>query len=138
MNFQDYVAAVVSVLVLSTAPSFAAPAQGTADAVPSISGGIGQDEARAIRQVADDYSLGLNFASRSGQLLADVDVEVKDASGKVFYSGTAKGPIVLVDLPEGRYTVEATFRGSTLRQSVTLDDKRSRSITLNWPLDDRL
>jgi hypothetical protein len=32
----------------------------------------------------------------------------------------ASGPVCLIDIPAGRYTIEATAEGVTKRQSVTL------------------
>jgi len=67
-----------------------------------------------------DHPLALLFARSSGAYLADVDVMVKDAKGGTALAMRASGPVCLVDLPAGRYTVEAASEGVTKTQVVTL------------------
>jgi hypothetical protein len=45
---------------------------------------------------------------------------VKDASGATALAMRANGPVCLVDLPAGRYTVEAASDGVVKSQAVTL------------------
>ena len=83
-------------------------------------GGIGSDESQAMRAVMKDFPLSLLFARASGAYLADVGVTVRDAGGATALSMRASGPVCLVDLPAGRYTVEAESEGVTKTQVVTL------------------
>ena len=83
-------------------------------------GGIGSDESQAMRAVMKEFPLSLLFARVSGEYLADVGVTVRDAGGATALSMRASGPVCLVDLPAGRYTVEAESEGVTKTQVVTL------------------
>ena len=83
-------------------------------------GGIGSDESQAMRAVMKEFPLSLLFARVSGEYLADVGVTVRDAGGATALSMRAGGPVCLVDLPAGRYTVEAESEGVTKTQVVTL------------------
>lgn len=115
--------------------SFAAAAAAQQQQMEGIdyrSGGIGQAEQQAMREARDDYSLGMTFATRQGAYVADVDVMVKNASGDVMLTQQSQGPMLLVDLPAGRYTVEATANGRTLTQQVSVPASGHRQITLNW------
>jgi hypothetical protein len=85
-----------------------------------LCGGIGVDESQALRAAMNDYPLSLLFARTSGAYLADVDVTVKDAHGATALAMRANGPVCLVDLPAGSYTVEAASEGVTKTQVVTL------------------
>jgi hypothetical protein len=103
-----------------------------ASGVRSLQGGVGEAEQQQMKAAAADYSLGLTFASDTGAYLADVAVRVLDAKGRVVFDTTVRNPIVLVDLPSGRYSIEATYQGRTQSSSVTLAQGKSRALTLRW------
>lgn len=103
-----------------------------AGGVRSLQGGVGEAEQQQMKAAAADYSLGLTFASDTGAYLADVALRVLDAKGRVVFDTTVRNPIVLVDLPSGRYSIEATYQGRTQRSSVTLAQGKSRAVTLRW------
>lgn len=125
-------AALSSTLAPGTAQAAIVESQ-HADGVRSLQGGVGEAEQQQMKAAAARYSLGLTFAADSGAYLADVAVRVLDAKGRAVFDTTVRNPIVLVDLPSGRYTVEATYQGRTQRSSVTLAQGKSRAITLRWP-----
>ena len=101
----------------STSPMPAMRAQGAAQ---YVCGGIGSDESTAMRAAMKDHPLSLLFARADGAYLADVAVTIKDANGATALGMRASGPVCLVDLPAGRYTVEATTEGTAKTQTVTL------------------
>ena len=103
-----------------------------AGGVRSLQGGVGEAEQQQMKAAAGGYSLGLTFAADSGAYLADVAVRVLDAKGHAVFDTTVRNPIVLVDLPAGRYSIEATYQGRTQRSSVTLAQGKSRAVTLRW------
>jgi hypothetical protein len=84
-------------------------------------GGIGSDESTAMRAEMKDHPLSLLFARADGEYLADVDVTIQDAASAaptvVF---RARGPICLVDLPTGPYTVQVVSAGVAKSQTVTV------------------
>jgi hypothetical protein len=99
----------------------ALPAMNKQGAGQYACGGIGSDESTAMRAAMKDYPLSLLFARSDGAYLADVAVTVKDAGGGTAMAIRANGPVCLVDLPAGRYTVEATTEGgATKSQAVTV------------------
>jgi len=85
-----------------------------------VCGGVGSDESVAMRAAMKDHPLSLLFARASGAYLADVAVTVKDAGGTTALAMRASGPVCLVDLPAGRYTVEAESEGVLKAQVVML------------------
>jgi len=90
------------------------------DPVQQKCGGIGSDESARFRAEMKDHPLSLLFARPDGDYLADVQVNLADASGKSLLEWKAGGPVCLVDLPAGRYTVTARSGGAVREQQVTV------------------
>lgn len=97
-----------------------------------VTGGIGSEEVEAIRQSAADYSLGLTFAAASGPYLSGIKVEIRNQAGEVVLSTVSDGPMVLVDLPKGRYSVIADFDGNMQRRDVTIGGEGHRKLVMHW------
>ncbi|MBB3180187.1 carboxypeptidase-like regulatory domain-containing protein [Variovorax sp. Sphag1AA] len=97
-----------------------APSMKTLGAARYVCGGVGSEESDAMRAAMKDHPLSLLFARASGAYLADVQVTVTDAQGSTALSMRADGPVCLVDLPAGRYTVAAASEGVTKSQVVSL------------------
>jgi hypothetical protein len=86
-----------------------------------VCGGIGSDESGAMRAAMKQHPLSLLFARPDGGYLADVDVVIKDAAGNSAVALRADGPVCLIDVPAGRYTVQATSNGVTKTQNAAVD-----------------
>ncbi|HCE09644.1 MAG TPA: hypothetical protein DEQ40_13800, partial [Oxalobacteraceae bacterium] len=75
-----------------------------------LTGGIGQDEATAMKHEESRYPLALEFvehAKPKDQYLANVDVTIKDRTGKTALKTISEGPFLFAKLLSGRYTVIA-------------------------------
>jgi hypothetical protein len=86
-----------------------------------VCGGIGSDESTAIRAAMKSHPLSLLFARKDGAYMADVDVTIQREGGAPALTLRANGPVCLVDIPAGRYNVQAAAEGATLKQAVTVD-----------------
>jgi hypothetical protein len=102
-------------------------------AVSFISGGVGDDEAQAIKSMAANYPVEMLFVARStpNQYLANVKVQVTDKSGNVVLDTTTRGPFLYAKLPPGRYTVSAEAEGGLKKQNVQVTGARQR-VMLVW------
>ena len=90
-------------------------------AVRYVCGGIGSDESNAMRAAMKEHPLALLFARADGAYLADVDVDIKGADGAPSLALRASGPVCLVDIPAGRYTISAGMAGGEAKsQTVTV------------------
>ncbi|RYF69467.1 MAG: carboxypeptidase regulatory-like domain-containing protein [Comamonadaceae bacterium] len=98
----------------------ALPAMKGDGAVRWVCGGIGSDESTAMRGAMKSHPLSLLFARKDGAYLADVDVRIQSAAGAPALTLRANGPVCLVDLPAGRYAVEARTEGLSQKQDVTI------------------
>lgn len=85
-----------------------------------VSGGIGEEQVAAMRQLASRYSLSVMVAARGGEYLSDVDVTIASATGKNVFSVRTDGPYLLVRLPAGRYRVTAQSGQASQTRQVTV------------------
>ena len=102
-------------------------------AVSFVSGGVGDDEAQAIKSMAANYPVEMLFVARStpNQYLANVKVQVTDKGGNVVLDTTTRGPFLYAKLPPGRYTVSAEAEGGLKKQNIQVTGARQR-VMLVW------
>ena len=73
--------------------------------------GVG-DEARDDPRWRE-YPVRIEFANRDAQYLADIDVAVADADGKLLFAVLCESPWLLAKLPPGKYTATGVFENHT-------------------------
>lgn len=133
-----------SLLVLCLAPLGAVPASDidvgslpetqSQNGVTYLSGGVGEDQAKAIESAARNYSLMLTFATqKSGKYLADVKVNIADLKGRPVLDTVADGPMLLVKLQPGKYRVSAVSNDHTVDQTVRVASGHTTRVTMRWP-----
>ena len=110
------------------------PQARTEHGVTYISGGIGHDESAALKAEARKYPLSMVFsAGKDNEYLADVKITIKDKAGKEVLNAVANGPIMLVKIPAGRYTIAAERNGKTLHRAVQVNQKGDKEVNFHWP-----
>lgn len=102
-----------------------------------ISGGIGVDECKALQTDACNWPLQLMFSevqkgTTVGAWVADVDIKITDKDGNSVLSTISEGPIVLVKLPAGSYTLNANYLGKLATRTFTIQDGRSQTVSVSW------
>lgn len=102
--------------VIALAASAAAAAQ---PAPPVRTGGIGEDERRALESDTR-YNLKLVAVDRAGHYISDVDVTIVDERGRKVVTERMAGPWLLAELPPGRYRVHAVFEGAPQSRDVVV------------------
>ena len=144
----ELMATVLLTLMLLVMAMLSAPVASASDepklqsngAVQYLSGGIGKEEADALKQQSADYALTLEFASARtaegdtspGAYVADVKVEIRDAQGREMLDTTSTGPLLLVRLPPGDYTIVADWNGVRKQHSVDIPDGARRHVVFMW------
>jgi hypothetical protein len=72
--------------------------------VEYVNGGFGTEEADALRAEARNYPLELMFSRRGegerAEFVADVRLQILDATGRVIVDRASQGPIFLARLPK--------------------------------------
>ncbi|MET0777059.1 MAG: carboxypeptidase regulatory-like domain-containing protein [Pseudomonas mandelii] len=101
-----------------------------------LSGGIGEDEAKAIQQ-ATGYNLHMTFSiGPEGKYVPDVELVIQSAQGQSVLTLSQAGPLVYVQLPAGKYTVVATRNGEEKRDTTDVDSAGVRNLVFNWKGDE--
>jgi hypothetical protein len=108
------------------------PAEHTYQSTRYVTGGIGSDEAEAMREAAPNYSLEMTFAAQTGQFVSGVDVAVKNRAGEVVLQANDAAPILLADLLPGHYAIEATYEDQTLTRKVAVGDGGTAKVVFQW------
>jgi hypothetical protein len=130
----------LSLLAITTFPAWAStgsdmpPAQSVGP-IMYISGGSTAAQAKAMDSEAARYPVELIFLWGRGQKETPVDVEwsIKNATGHELVDARSSGPEVLASLPDGRYTVTARYKETTLSRVVTVHKGMHDNVVLEWP-----
>jgi hypothetical protein len=85
-------------------------------------GGVGEDEVAQMKGERSRYTLQVTTAQRdTGAFLADARVRITNAgSQQVVFDQPLSGPMLLIDLPPGRYDVSVVYQGREQHQSATV------------------
>ncbi|CAI3803178.1 hypothetical protein GLGCALEP_03302 [Pseudomonas sp. MM221] len=97
-----------------------------------LQGGIGQDEANALRKTPGyDLHIGLSTGPE-GKFESGANVDIQSAQGQPVISVMDAGPLLYVQLPPGKYKVTGNAQGQTVQQMVTVNGKAPATVSLNW------
>ena len=98
-----------------------------------VSGGVGEEERATLAPMRAQFNLHLTFAvARSGNYLADVEVTLREASGREVLSAKAEGPWFLARLAPGRYTLSADYGGAVQTRTLTVRKSGVAEAFLYW------
>ena len=102
-----------------------------------ISGGFGVDECKALQTDACNWPLQVMFSEvprgkTIGAWVSDVDIKITNKDGNAVLSTVTEGPILLVKLPSGTYTLTANYLGKLATRNFTIQEGRSQSVSVYW------
>ncbi len=100
--------------------------------VSYVSGGVGQDESKALQRAEHQWPLTLRFTGPGGEFLADVRVQIADTHGANLLDATSRGPYMLVKLPPGHYTVHVSHGGVNKTSAVTVGANGGAHAAFDW------
>jgi hypothetical protein len=104
----------------------------TMEGIQFVTGGIGIIERQIMEQMADDYTLQVILAGRSGHYLSRCRVDIIHTDGGKIISTFTDGPWLLVDLPPGKYRVKAAHDHIWKSMDVEVPADRLKQVILNW------
>ena len=102
-----------------------------------ITGGVGEDESKAIRGDAKNWPLIIDFSQHlqnHDAWISQVYLRILDIKGNGIFEVTTDGPFLLVNLPSGSYVLTATYEGITKTQKIQIVDGKAHRASLNWSL----
>jgi hypothetical protein len=100
-------------------------------------GGIGTDQAQAIKDVMHNYPMVLTFVGKTGnrnQYLSDVPVTITDVNGNTVLETRSDGPFMLVSLPNGHYTVSVSYKGQAEHRTVNISNAAHARQMFVWSM----
>lgn len=100
-----------------------------------LTGGIGEEESRAILKEGSSWPLMLELAQADtprAAFISDVLVTIKDGSGNTVLETVTEGPYLLVKLPPGKYSLDATYESTKRHRDLSIQKGGSKKITLLW------
>ncbi|KAA0976774.1 carboxypeptidase regulatory-like domain-containing protein [Pseudomonas sp. ANT_H12B] len=101
-----------------------------------LSGGIGEDESKAIQQTTG-YNLHMTFSiGPENKYVPDVDLVIQKAPGQTVLTLSQAGPLVYVQLPPGKYTVTATRNGEARHDTTDVGSSTARNLVFHWNSDE--
>ena len=131
---------IVGAMALLFASSLAAqvvfPRERTRGDVSYVSGGIGSDEAQAMRDASADYPLTLELAAAAGgprdEYISDAYVRIRDSQGAPVLETRTDGPFLLVRLPAGSYDLDVNWNGVHKHKTDEVGERR-QYVMLEFP-----
>ena len=100
-----------------------------------ISGGIGEDEAAAMKAESKSWPLSIEFSEHlvnQDLWVAQVYLRILDSKGKTLFDTTVDGPIFLGKLPPGNYELLATYQEVTKRRVIEIKQGQHIKESFNW------
>ncbi|SDD82552.1 hypothetical protein SAMN05216345_11764 [Cupriavidus sp. YR651] len=86
-----------------------------------VTGGIGSDEAAAMRQVARQFNVRIHFVDSSdSSALSDVTVTLFNARREIVLLVLSEGPYLYMNLPRGNYRAVVRYGGILVSRSITV------------------
>ena len=138
MNHRQLTVTLIAAATLMVALS-AVHAQGrdltqTVDGIAFVSGGIGIDsrDALAAREKEFNFKLVSTIAG-TGTYVSNVALTLTHNNGKIVVRHTTQGPLFMAKLPEGAYTLNATFREQTQTRQFQVRAGRLLTEYQRWP-----
>ncbi|AUZ59376.1 hypothetical protein PRJ_2773 [Pseudomonas sp. XWY-1] len=97
-----------------------------------LQGGIGQDEANALRKTTG-YDLHVELSTGpEGKFQSGATVDIQNAQGQPVLSVSDAGPLLYVQLSPGKYKVIGNAQGQAVQQWATVTGKAPTTVNLNW------
>ena len=112
----------------STTSTTGPPVQRSAGGIAYASGGVGDEDRAALSARQAELPFKLVLSNDAGEFIVASRLALRTPQGELLTLQDA-GPIVMMKLPPGQYTLEATWHGKTERRSV---HATASAQTVNW------
>lgn len=100
-----------------------------------ISGGVGQEEAKAILAEAKQWPLMLELSqmeSGRGVWIFGAKIRITNSTQKLIFDAQADGPYVLINLNPGDYQIDVAYEDVTQKRSIRIQADRREKLSIFW------
>ena len=102
-----------------------------------LNGGFGEEQADLMRDLSAQFPVRFTFSRHNGthgtdEFVADVHLRIVDSGGRAVIDLRQQGPIFLLRLPEGTYSIEAERNGEVKTRKFDIVAGRHQAIALSW------
>ncbi|HEX6138135.1 MAG TPA: hypothetical protein VF059_10770 [Casimicrobiaceae bacterium] len=102
-----------------------------------LNGGVGEEQAELMRDMSSQFPIRMTFSQHDGTLgtdefVADVRLRVTDHTGRTVLNLAGQGPIFLLRLPAGSYSVEAAHHGDVKARRFEVVPGRHENLAFSW------
>ena len=101
-----------------------------------ITGGIGSDVSKAMQAEAKQWPLLIEFSQADGQAkpawVSGVKISISDAKNAPLLDTICDGPLMLVKLPPGSYSIAASYNGVAQNRTLVIAKDMPQRIVITW------
>ncbi len=101
-----------------------------------ITGGIGSDVSKAMQAEAKQWPLLIEFSQADGQAkpawVSGVKISISDAKNAPLLDTICDGPLMLVKLPPGSYSISASYNGVAQTRTLVSAKDVPQRIVITW------
>lgn len=111
------------------------PPTKSVNGVDFIMGGVGSDESQAMLAESKWWPLTIEFSEHTtdGDVwISDARVRIVNAAEQTVFDQVCDGPLLLVNVPPGSYTIAAQHKTSIKVQKIQLVKGQPRRISVHW------
>ncbi len=99
-----------------------------------VSGGIGSTSRDELAAREKEFNPKFVFTIvGAGTYVSDVALTITGSAGKTLARRVTQGPLFMAKLPDGAYTLNATFRSQTQTRTFQVRTGRLHTEYLRWP-----
>ncbi len=102
-----------------------------------LTGGVGLDERHYIEARRSQFNLRIDMSRSDGSYLGDGFVQIVDYHNRIMLEAKFDGPILLANLPEGKYQVYSIFHGKVKKNIVTVKERSQKHLVVHWRTGER-
>ena len=101
-----------------------------------ITGGIGDDEYRAIEAESKRWPLTLQFSklepNGKGEWVSEVQVSILSANKMEVFRAISDGPLMLIDLKPGTYQLITSYDDSVQKRLLVIEAQNGKKVSVSW------
>jgi hypothetical protein len=103
--------------------------------VSYITGGVGEEESRAILAEAKQWPLLLELSQLEngrGVWIFGSQIKILNTKNAVIFDAKADGPYMLINLTAGDYAIQASYQGVEQKKAISIKSGPVQKVSIFW------